>query len=51
MIWSIYWLGLVAFLVVIITAIVRTFHSSIDYYVKASEVEKIESAHLRRAAQ
>ncbi len=51
MTWSIYWLGLIAFLAVIITAIVRTFHSNIDYYVKASEVEKIESEHLRRAAQ
>jgi cytochrome o ubiquinol oxidase subunit 1 len=50
MIWSIYWLAILAFLVVIGTAVARTFNMNVDYYVKASEVARIESKHLKEAS-
>ena len=51
LIWHMILLGIVGAIGVFGTAIYRSFETDTDYYVKASEVEKIELAHLREAAQ
>jgi cytochrome o ubiquinol oxidase subunit I len=47
MVWHIIWLSIVGMLGVILTVIMRTFDFDIDYYVKASEVEKTEAQFSR----
>jgi cytochrome o ubiquinol oxidase subunit I len=49
LVWHIIWLVVVGFVGMIATAIARTFDTDVDYYVKASEVEKIENELLSRA--
>lgn len=51
MIWHIIWLAIAGIIGVFATVILRTFNSDTDYYVKASEVEKIEAEILSRAKQ
>ncbi|WP_119343071.1 cytochrome o ubiquinol oxidase subunit I [Facilibium subflavum] len=45
MVWHIWWLAIVGFVGVGLSIIARSFNYNIDYYVKAKEVEAIESAH------
>lgn len=42
-IWDITWLIFVGFIGMLVTVLIRSFDYDIDYYVKASEVEKIEN--------
>jgi cytochrome o ubiquinol oxidase subunit I len=49
MIWHIIWLAIVGIVCVVATTIIRTFDTDTDYYIKASEVEKIENDILSRA--
>lgn len=42
-IWDITWLVLLGFAGMLVTVLIRSFDYDIDYYVKASEVEKVES--------
>lgn len=51
LVWHIIWLAIVGFIALVLTAIARTFNMNIDYYVKAKDVEAIETKHLQRAAQ
>lgn len=51
LVWHILWLALLGLFAVVVTVVVRSFDSSTDYYVKASEVEKIETENLKRAAK
>lgn len=46
MTWHITWLTLFGLAGVIFTTIIRTFNTDTDYYVKAAEVEKIESQYV-----
>lgn len=48
LVWHITWLVIVGLIGIITTAIVRTFNPDVDYYVKAEEVERIESEILKR---
>ncbi len=50
MTWHIIWLAAVAGIAVFVCIIRRAFDTNTDYYVKASEVEKIETGFLNRAA-
>ena len=50
LVWHMLLLGIVGVIGVFATAIARSFDSKTDYYVKASEVEKIELAHMKEAA-
>ena len=44
------WIPLVfGFIAMVVTVIVRTFDTDVDYYVPAAEVEKIETAHFKEA--
>ena len=45
-IWHMWLPCLFGFVGIIVTVILRTFNTDIDYYVKAEEVEKIENKHL-----
>lgn len=49
MVWDIYWLAALTGIGSILLVIARTFNFNKDYYVKASEVERIESAYLQSA--
>lgn len=49
LIWHIPWMIAIAIVGVIVTPIVRTFSTDVDYYVKAEEVERIETAHQKAA--
>lgn len=48
MIWNIWWLAIATALAMFISVLVRSFDYDIDYYVKASEVEKIENEFAKR---
>jgi cytochrome o ubiquinol oxidase subunit 1 len=45
LIWYIWWLAVVGLLGMVVTIILRSFDTDIDYYVKADEVARIEHAH------
>ncbi len=49
-IWHIWWLMIVCFVAMVITAIVRCSDNDIDFYIPASEVRATEEASARRAA-
>jgi len=49
MVWNIIWLVGLSIIATIVSVIVRTFNFKTDYYVKASEVEKIENEFLEKA--
>lgn len=49
-IWHMWLVAGFAFIGIIITTILRTFNTDVDYYVKADEVREIEMAHLKEAA-
>lgn len=51
MIWHIYWLVAFGIIGVFASVIIRTFNKNTDYYVKASEVERIETELMNRAKQ
>jgi cytochrome o ubiquinol oxidase subunit 1 len=42
-IWHIWWMGILGFAAMIVAFIVRSFDEDTDYYVQASEVERIEN--------
>lgn len=46
MIWHIDWLSILSFIGIPATIIGRSFNTDVDYYVKAEEVERIETASL-----
>ena len=48
MTWHITWLIFAGLIGIVATAIARTFNTDVDYYVKASEVEQIESQYSHR---
>ena len=50
-VWHIIWLVIIGFIALVLTTIARTFDMNTDYYVKAKDVEAIETKHLQRAAQ
>jgi cytochrome o ubiquinol oxidase subunit 1 len=48
LVWHITWLAIVGFVGMIACVIFRSFDNEIDYYVKADEVEKLETEILNR---
>jgi len=50
MVWHIWWLGILSFIALIITAIVRCCDDDIDFYIPAAEVAATEEAHRQRLA-
>ncbi|WP_428376141.1 cytochrome o ubiquinol oxidase subunit I [Lichenicoccus sp.] len=50
LIWHIWWMAAAGFLAMLATFIWRTCDDDIDYYVKASEVARIEGEHARQVA-
>lgn len=51
LIWHIYWMIFFGLIGIAGTVIARTFNQDIDYYVKANEVEKIETEYANLAAE
>ncbi len=49
MVWHIMWLVAFGLIGVFATVIARTFNSDTDYYVKAADVEKLETDYLNQA--
>ncbi len=49
MVWHIMWLVAAGFLGVIVTLVMRSLNFDTDYYVKAEEVERIETEYAERA--
>ncbi len=49
MVWHIWWLAIVGLVAAIASFIVRSFDYDIDYYVKASVIEAIETKHQQEA--
>ena len=50
MVWHIWWVAIIGLVGGIGSLIVRSFNYDIDYYVKASEVEAIETKHQQEMA-
>lgn len=50
LVWHIWWLAAVAFLVIVLTGIIRTFDNNIDYWVPVEEIERIEAEHKKHLA-
>jgi len=50
LVWDITWMVIAGIAGIILTVIIRSFNTDIDYYVKAEEVEKIEHALRNRSA-
>lgn len=46
-VWSIFWLVAVSLLAIIVTVIVRSFQTDVDYYVPVSEIERDQEAYTR----
>jgi cytochrome o ubiquinol oxidase subunit 1 len=46
LIWHIYWMIMIGFIGIFASVIVRSLNMNVDYYVKADQVEKIETAFL-----
>lgn len=49
LIWHIYWLIALGLIGIFVSAIARTFNTSIDYYVKADEVTQVENSYYKGA--
>jgi len=43
MVWHIFWLGAITAIGIVVCVIARLYEKDTEYYVKAQEVEKIES--------
>ena len=50
MVWHIWWLAIVGLVCTVGSLIIRSFNYDIDYYVKASTVEAIETKHQQEMA-
>ncbi|MCF6775965.1 cytochrome o ubiquinol oxidase subunit I [Thiotrichales bacterium 19X7-9] len=50
MIWHIYWLAIAGFVCMFLSIMCRSFNYNQDYYVKASEVERIERENAQKRA-
>mgnify|MGYP006093646703 CR=1 FL=1 len=50
MVWHIWWLAIVGVIGMIATVLCRSFNYDIDYFVKAKEVEKVESQYNQQGA-
>lgn len=46
MIWHIWWLAIIGFAGMIVTWIVKSFDTDVDFYVPVAEIEKIETKHF-----
>ncbi|XAO72257.1 MAG: cytochrome o ubiquinol oxidase subunit I [Acetobacteraceae bacterium] len=46
-VWSIFWLVALSLLAIIVTVIVRSFQTDVDYYVPVSEIERDQEAYTR----
>lgn len=46
-VWSIFWLVAVSLFAIIVTVIVRSFQTDVDYYVPVSEIERDQEAYTR----
>ena len=51
MVWHIFWMIFAGLAGIAITIVARAFNQSTDYYVKAAEVEKIETEYANRMAE
>ena len=51
MIWHIWWLGIISLVATIGTLVIRSFNYDTDYYLKADEVERIETQHQQELAR
>ncbi|MEZ0231671.1 MAG: cytochrome o ubiquinol oxidase subunit I [Methylophilaceae bacterium] len=50
LIWHIWWLAIVGTIGMLVTVIVRSYNTDIDYYVPVKEIEKIENQHIQAKA-
>ncbi|WP_028534492.1 cytochrome o ubiquinol oxidase subunit I [Paludibacterium yongneupense] len=50
-IWHIWWLAVIGLIGVVASFLVRAYDDDVDYYVQPDEIERIESAHLKKIAK
>ncbi|ABF14250.1 cytochrome o ubiquinol oxidase subunit I [Candidatus Palibaumannia cicadellinicola] len=51
LIWYIWWLAIVSFVCIIITWIMNSFNTEVDYYVSVEEIQRIENEHLTQSSK